>query len=160
MSAHNREIEQLYLRMYDFLLEYAKSSLGNYSLAEEAVQDTFQIACQKSEDLCNSKSPEGWLVNTLKNVISNTIRSRATANKILSEYLASQARDFAVTEDRVKFEILYENVADLEEFQLLKEMVIDGYSHLEMAKKRGISVETCRKRVQRAKDTLRKKIKK
>lgn len=159
MSAHNQEIEQLYLRLYDFLLEYAKSSLGSYSLAEEAVQYTFQIACQKAEDLCSSKSPEGWLVNTLKYVISNTIRSRATANKILSEYLASQARGFSVTEDRIKFEVLYENIADLEEFQLLKEMVVDGRSHLEMAQKRGISVETCRKRVQRAKDTLRKKIK-
>lgn len=158
MSMHNQEIEQLYLQMYDFLLEYAKSSLGSYSMAEEAVQDTFKIACQKADDLCSSKRPEGWLVNTLKNVISNMIRSRATANRILSEYIAAQSREYAVTEDRIRFEVLYENVVDLEEFELIKEMAIDGCSHLEMAQKRGISVETCRKRVQRAKETLRKKI--
>lgn len=158
MSAHNQEIEQLYLRMYDFLLEYAKSNLGSYSLAEEAVQDTFQIACQKAEDLCSSQRPEGWLVNTLKNVISNTLRSRAIANRILSEYIAVQSREYAVTEDRIRFEVLYENVVDLEEFQLIKELAIDGCSHLEMAQRRGITVEACRKRVQRAKETLRKKI--
>lgn len=158
-SKQYAEIEQIYLRMYDKLFLYARSALENDSLAEEAVQETFRIACQKPDDLLRSPRPEGWLVNTLKYVVSNMIHSRSTANRILSEYIAAQPKVFFATEDRIGFEIMYENVADMEEFQLIKEMAIDGMSHLEMAQKRGISVDACKKRVQRAKEVLRKKIK-
>ena len=72
----NEEIKRLYLEMYSKLFDYAFSFLKNESLAEEAVQNTFQIACQKPEKVCNSPNPQGWLVITLKNVISNTVKSR------------------------------------------------------------------------------------
>ena len=122
-------------------------------------QETFRIACQKPEELLNSPRPEGWLINTLKHVISNMIRNKAIANRILSEYIASQTQEYSESADRIRFEILYENICEMEEFQLIKEMAVDGLSHLEMAEKRGISVAACKKRVQRAKEILRKKIK-
>lgn len=155
---YNQQIEQLYLRMFQQLFVYARSNLGNSSLAEEAVQETFRIACQKPKDLCDSEQPAGWLFNTLKYVLANMQRSRAAANNLLSEYLTTHLKEIAVTENRIGFEILYENVAELEEFKLIKEIAIDGKSYLEMAQSRGISVEACRKRVQRAKEVLRKKI--
>jgi len=156
MSSPNQQIEQLYIKMYDYLLQYAKSALGNYALAEEAVQDTFQIACQKPDDVINSIRPEGWLVNTLKYVISNMLRNRANANRIMMAYLATQSRDISIVEDHMRFDIMYGDFVHTEEFQLLKEMAVDGLSHYEMAKKRGITVASCRKRVQRAKEHLRK----
>jgi len=76
---YSKEIDRLYLQMYPMLFEYARSSLSSDALAEEAVQDTFIIACQKPEALCESPNPEGWLVNTLKNVLSNTKRSQNIA---------------------------------------------------------------------------------
>ena len=158
-SQYNADIERLYLQLYDRMFIYARCTLKNDVLAEEAVQETFRIACQKPEELLNSQRPEGWLINTLKNVLANMIRNRAVANRIFSEYVAAQAQDYAVSEDRMSFEILYENITDMEEFQLLKEMVIEGKSHLEMAQKRGISVPAIKKRIQRAKEVLRKKIK-
>lgn len=157
-ARYSREIERLYLQMYDMLFEYARSSLSNDSLAEEAVQDTFQIACQKSEALCTSPNPEGWLFNTLKNVISNTARHQNIAKRILTDYFASNVKDISVANDNVGLELLYDDIADLEEFKLLKEMAIDGMSYLEMAEKRGINIAACRKRMQRAKKLLRKKI--
>ncbi len=158
-ARYSKEIDRLYLQMYPMLFEYARSSLANDSLAEEAVQDTFIIACQKPEALCNSPNPKGWLVNTLKYVLSNTIRSQSIAKRIFLDYFASNASDVSVSTDRVGLEILYEDVADLEEFKLVKEMALDGRSYLEMAEHRGISVGTCRKRMERAKKVLRKKIK-
>lgn len=153
-----KEIDRLYLQMYPKLFEYARCSLSNDAQAEEAVQDTFIIACQKPEALCDCPSPEGWLFNTLKNVISNTIRSQNIARRILLDYFASNAKDISISDDRVGLDILYDDVADSEEFKLLKEMALDGKSYLEMAQARGISVATCRKRMQRAKEVLRKKI--
>ena len=155
---YNKEIERLYLQMFSMLFEYARSVLPNDALAEEAVQDTFRIACQKPESLCTSPNPEGWLVNTLKNVLCNMERSRGIAKRILHGYFAANITELTTTNDKVAVEILYDDIADTEEFKLLKEMAIDGRSYLEMSQSRNISIDTCRKRVQRAKEILRRKI--
>ena len=85
-------------------------------------------------------------------------RSRESARLLLSEYLAAQIEKAVFSEDKIGLEVLYGNVSDMEEFQLLKEMAVDGKSHLEMAQARGISVSACKKRVQRAKEVLEKKL--
>ena len=151
-------IEELYLEMFDKMMAYACCSFDNESLAEEAVQETFRIACQKPEQLCQSVNPRGWLVQTLKYTICNIQSSRATAKKLVEKYWTKQSKDSTFSEDRVDLHILYEDVAHTEEFQLLIETAIEGKSHLEAAKSRGISVDACKKRVQRAKVTLRKKL--
>lgn len=153
------KIEALYFEMFDKLMAYARC-LENEALAEEAVQETFQIACQKPESLCNSPNPQGWLVNTLRNIIRNNQSRRANAKQTLERYIISQARDLSISNDKLSLELLYENVAELEEFKLLVEMAVEGKSHKEIAAQRGISVSTCKKRVQRAKETLQKKLKK
>ena len=155
---YSEQIEQLYLEMYDMLLTYAQCSFKEESLAEEAVQETFRIACQKPEQLCESANPRGWLVQTLKYTIYNIQSSRATAQKLVEKYLKTQSKNSTFSEDSVDPHILYENVAHTEEFKLLIEAAIEGRSHLEIANSRGISVDACKKRVQRAKEILRKKL--
>ena len=98
-------------------------------------------------------------MNTLKNVLSNTKRSQNIARRILLEYFASNTSEISTTNDRISLEIMYDDIADSEEFKLLKEVALDGLSYLEMAENRGITVGTCRKRVERAKKALQKKIK-
>ena len=158
-ARYKLEIERLYLQLYPLLFEYARSSLSSDSLAEEAVQDTFRIACQKPEAMINSPNPEGWIMNTLKNVLKNTTRNQNISRRILLDYFASNINDITVTNDRVGLEILYEDVADLEEFKMVKAMALEGKSYLEMSQELGISMAACRKRMQRARETLRKKIK-
>lgn len=159
MTAEQRRmIEALYLEMFDKMMAYACCSLDNEALAEEAVQETFRIACQKPDQLCQSVNPRGWLVQTLKYMICNIQSSRASAQKLVEKYLKAQSKDSTFSEDCVDLHILYENVAHTEEFKLLIETAVEGRSHLEMANSRGISVDACKKRVQRAKETLRKKI--
>jgi len=151
-------IEKLYMEMFEKMKVYACCSLGIEALAEEAVQETFCIACRKPDQLCESVNPHGWLVQTLKYTIRNIQSNRATAKRIVEKYLLTQIKDISISEDQLDLSILYENVADTEEFKLLAELAIEGRSHLEMASSRGISVSACKKRVQRAKETLRKKI--
>lgn len=151
-------IEALYLEMFEKLMAYARSSLASESLAEEAVQETFRIACQKPEQLCESANPRGWLVVTLKNTIMSIKSSRERTKRLVEKYLTSQTAEITFVEDKVGLRLLYEDVVDTEEFRLLSEMVIEGKSHEEMAKARGISVDACKKRVQRAKEVLQKKI--
>lgn len=154
---YSAQIEQLYLEMYDMMICYAHCSFKEESLAEEAVQNTFQIACQKPGQLCESVNPKGWLVNTLKFTIRNMKRSRESARQLLS--LMEQDESVTYSEDRLPLHLMYEDISDTDDFKLLVEMAIDGRSHLEMATARGISVDACKKRVQRAKEALKNKIK-
>ena len=156
---HSKMIEELYLEMFDKLKAYARSVLESDALAEEAVQETFRIACQKPQNVYNCPNPQGWIFIALKNTIRNIQSNRATAKRILEMYLLVEAGQTAFSDDRLSIEVTYENVADTEEFQLLKELAIEGKSHEEMAKARGITVSACKKRVQRAKEKLQQKLK-
>lgn len=156
---HSKMIEELYLEMFDKLKAYARSVLESDALAEEAVQETFRIACQKPESVYNCPNPQGWIFIALKNTIRNIQSNRATAKRILEMYLLVEAGQTAFSDDRLSIEVTYENVADTEEFQLLKELAIEGKSHEEMAKARDITVSACKKRVQRAKEKLQQKLK-
>ena len=154
---HSKLIEELYLEMYQGMIAYATSALEE-PLAEEAVQETFRVACQRAQVLAESENPRGWLVITLRNIIRNMKRSQEASQRIIAKFLVSQASNISISENTINLDIVYQNVADLEEYKLLKEMVLEGRSHLEMANARGISVAACKKRVQRAKELLKSKI--
>ena len=158
MNAEERETsERLYLEMYDILIGYARSNVRHDGLAEELVQEAFRIACMNPEELCASDNPRGWMYLTLKNTIRNSRKSRENGTRLLTDYLAVYRHDIAITEDTLSLELQYGKLANMDEFRLIYEMAVDGKSHLEMAKARGISVDACKKRVQRAKEVLRKK---
>lgn len=149
-------IEQLYREMYTRLYFYAKNAQGNKMIAEEAVQDTFRIACIKPESLMSSKNPRGWLINTLKNVMRNRQRTEARLNNLLLAAMSAYEPQAKATVDTVEFHAAYSDVLGEDDFQLLINIVIRRYSMLEAAEELGISVEACKKRVQRAKKRLQK----
>lgn len=157
-QAQRKKIEQLYKQMFFMMKTYAQCNLDNDHLAEEAVQETFRIACQKPDDLCESNNPRGWLVNTLKYTIMNMNTNYRTTQRLLDRLVHRDTNRHH--EDELDVHLLYEDVASTDDFQLLVEMVEEGRTHLEMSQRRGISVDACKKRVQRAKEALRKKIEK
>lgn len=157
-AEQSKQIEALYFEMFDLLIHYARSALKNEPLAEEAVQETFRIACQKPDSLCSSPNPKGWLVLALKNTILNIRKNIASTQRLVEHYIAVQPKEITFSEDGIHVNILYTDLADSEEFKLLSELAIEQRSHAEMARDRGISVAACKKRVQRAKEKLKKMI--
>lgn len=153
------QIDKLYLSKYDFLVSYAWASLKNIALAEEAVQETFAIACEKPNHICKSPNPEGWLVNTLKNVIQNMERRRMTAEKIVTDCLGDRLELLPAPPNLLNLKLLYGNVADTEEFKLMVAIGVKGMSMLEIAQEMGISLSAAKKRVERARKILQRKIK-
>jgi RNA polymerase sigma-70 factor (ECF subfamily) len=142
--------------MYDPLSAYARNILINSQLAEEAVQETFSIVCAKADDLFESKNPKGWLVTTLKNVIKNMNRNKADISRlIINDDRFSNSR---TVDDNI--DLLYSGLDKNADYQLLKRIALDRYTMLEAAQELGISVEACKKRVQRAKKRLKKYFKK
>lgn len=148
-------IETLYIKNASLLFNYANIVLSNASLAEEAVQETFVIACIKQHALENSPNPEGWIMNTLKNVCRNIQKNR---NYYLSRILSLNESVLGTT--TLESENLWEtNVQDFiskEDFMILKKVILEGYSYKDLANELGISLEACKKRVQRAKQRFRK----
>lgn len=149
-------IEQLYQEMFAKLYQYALRITSNPSLAEEAVQNTFCIACSKKDSLFSSDNPRGWLMNTLKNVIRNMLRDRA---KLAISVLDIMEENNISSTDEVNIDVLYSDISNNEDFQLLKWIALDKYSIREISDNIGISMEACKKRVQRAKKRLQGHIK-
>ena len=139
-TENNRIIEELYIDMYTMLLIYARNALGDIHLAEEAVQDTFRIACAKSEQLIESKNRQGWLTNTLKHVICNTRRSQERFSSLLKIITASA---------QMSSEACVDNV------ELIRHVVIEKRTMAEASRECEVSVENCKKRIQRAKKKLK-----
>ncbi len=152
-------IEELYMEMYYPLFAYAMSALNDSSLAEEAVQDTCRIACAKVDNFLSSPNPRGWLLNTLKYVIKNMIRSRVRLNNMVVSSFEFDENTIADDTDTSNIDFMYSDIVDSAEYELLKKIALDKYTMLEASQEIGISVEACKKRVQRAKKKLKKHLK-
>lgn len=149
-----RKIEKLYREMYSLLYIYAENALANKHLAEEAVQDTFRIACAKAEAVLGSPNPKGWLVNTLKYVILNIRRTQAKLNAIVVSALSVEDLPIPTEEPEIEFMAMYTGLLDEKDFKLLELLALKRYSMLEAANEFGISIKACKKRVQRARKKL------
>lgn len=156
-NLRNEQIGQLYREMYETLYVYAKNALSDPHLAEEATQDVFCIACAKSDELLQSNNPKGWLMQTLKNLIRNIKRQRTKMKKLAIISLDFEEFELLGTYDETDVDILYGDVSQREDFQIFKLIAIKDYTMKEAADEFGISVEACKKRVQRIRAYLRKK---
>jgi len=154
-TENNRIIEELYIDLYPKLLRYATNSLGDLHLAEEAVQETFRIACAKFVQLMESQNRQGWLTNTLKHVISNTRRSQTKFNSLFMIITAAAQIPSEISEDNVDLAMYCTTVLGKENFWLVKQIIIEKKTMLEASNEIGISVNACKKRIQRAKEKLK-----
>lgn len=148
------QLEQLYCEMYDWLFGYATGALSDFARAEEAVQETFRIACDKSSALLDSENPRGWLVNTLKGVLRNFSRKDARDSQVLIPLQEHYVREQS---EELPPELLYQDLAGTQEYELMK-AVSDGHSVRELSDQLGISENTCKKRIQRSRTFLKKKM--
>lgn len=151
------DLEQMYREMYPTLYVYALRILKDHALAEEAIQDTFCIACAKREQALSNPKPRGWLMLTLKHVMQNMLRAQRKVQRLL--FLTAGEEQPAEAPELLDVDVLFGDVSDSEDFRLLKRIALDQCTIVELAQDLGISVEACKKRVQRARKRLQKKLK-
>lgn len=154
MSRKERNyVENLYEQMYPHLLRYAMASIRDRVQAEDAVQEVFIIACSKIEDVMDSPNEKGWLVNTLKYVIRDHHRMEAKCRNLVEKLISMEADKPEYTEPQILF---FQHNKDVsEDLRLLQQLYIGGLTMKEIASAEGITVEACKKRVQRARKRLR-----
>lgn len=151
------DLEQIYREMYPTLYAYALRILKDHALAEEAIQDTFCIACAKQGQVLSTPKPQGWIMLTLKHVMQNMLRSQRKLQKLL--FLTASEELSVDSPELLDVDVLFGNVSDSEDFRLLKRISLEQCTIVELAQDLGISVEACKKRVQRARKRLQKKLK-
>ena len=148
----------LYIKKREFLVEYANGSLHNYALAEEVVQQTFEIACHKIEKVCTSPNPEGWLTKTVGFVIRNAESRKRTEGNVIA-FSADYRPDLVVAPaDPLPLHVTYGNLVNTPQFQIIYEMEVEGRTLAEIAQDEGISLDACKKRAERARKYLQRKM--
>ena len=153
-------IDRLYFEMYELLVGYANSYLSDQHRAEELTQEVFVSAVRKPEALLNSPNPKGWLYKAMWNMIQNSNRVTARQMKLIADFLSVNGREVAVSMDQPDLKLQFGELAETAEFKLIYDMAVLGKSQQEMAVERGITVVNCKKRVERAKKFLRRKLSK
>lgn len=148
----NDPLRQLYMKHYRHLVRLARSFV-NQGLAEDLVQETFLIAQTRLDCVVGSKNPVGWLVNTLKNIIGNTYQKRNfICTHLISESIIDEAGEYEHPVNE-----MYAGLIDEETLSLL---IWIYTSYQEAADRLGISLNACKKRIQRAKIALKRAIEK
>lgn len=156
------EQDQFFTKIYKErrkpLLMYAESALGNHAMAEDAVQLAFEIGWRKIEDFQNCPKPEGWIFKSLEFVISNMksrLRTERRVIAIVDEYRPDLV---AAPADPLPLRVHFGDLVDTPQFQIIYEMEFYGRTLAEIAKDLGISENACKKRAERARKDLQKKL--
>ena len=154
-TAQRERIHQLYLTEYRRLFAVAYARLHDHAQANDAVQQTFAVACQRPEALLDGARPDKWLLSTLLRVIHEIWRDQSKRAGPSLEQVAEQS----TPPKELPLEVLYGTLADTEAFQLVKAVSVDGQTYESLAEELGISVNACRIRVMRAKRFLQESLK-
>lgn len=156
------EQDQFFTKIYKErrkpLQMYAENALGNHAMAEDAVQLAFEIGWRKIEDFQNCPKPEGWIFKSLEFVISNMksrLRTERRVIAIVDEYRPDLV---AAPADPLPLRVHFGDLVDTPQFQIIYEMEFYGRTLAEIAKELGISENACKKRAERARKDLQKKL--
>ncbi len=153
----NALLVSLYDEYFDYLREYAQNCGFSPEVAEDLVQETFSVAVQKAEALYHAFSHKGWLIRTLRNKASNHQRNIMYAQRLQKklEYQFQEKRP-----DTLSPAFLYEGIIDQKDLDILIRYWANSEPVKSIAESLGLSEETCRKRIYRARDRFRKALEK
>lgn len=156
--------EKLYKHFYGFAMSVCYRYVRNEGDAVEIVNDSFLNIFKKIDSFDLDRPFEPWLRRILVNNSINYIKKN-------SRYLPVENEDYFELESTSVENDGYKNLSYQELLDLIKELTpayravfnmyaIDGYSHEEIAEHLGISVNTSKSNLSRARENLRKKLKK
>lgn len=152
-----KELEQTYKSCFRGLYIFAYSKLKSPELAEEAVQETFRIACDKGGDFLAVTNKMGWLVEVLRRVVMEIQRQRAKDMELMA-VMSSLSPEALRTRDPEQVESLYGNYMQDPDFQILVRFSVYGDSVAAIARSRGLTVSAVKKRLERARKKFRDKL--
>lgn len=144
-------IENLYREEGKSLYCYAKTVFHNTAITEEVVQETFLLICKNAEKLKDNTNLKSHIFHIHKVVCG---RLQHQYNKYIQKLLSLQAdnQNFEITKNFSNEENNLGQYVNEKEFFILQKIILDGYSYQELAEELGITLNVCKKRIQRAKE--------
>ena len=149
-------LEKLFLENYADMQRLANRFIRNSDIAQDAVQQTFLVAQVNIDKLINSQNPVGWLFNTLKNVIGDAYRKRKRLMSVSVPFERVDEQPF----DSISIRVKYEGIIGKEDLNLLIWVYCEDVSYAVAAERLDISLDACKKRIQRAKSRLKEALEK
>jgi len=158
-------IEALYQSYFGKITSFVAATVHDPHIAQEIAQDTFHMAVLHIDVLMEHPNPGGWLIQTAKYKTKEFQRRRSQDLRCLvpfeTKHLEETPEAAAAFEraeaaaDGDPLEKIRQSLTE-EEYWLFQRFILNGASHLEVAKELGISLSTSYKRLER----LRKKLQK
>lgn len=129
---------------------FARSSVGDQSLAEECVQDVFVRAWRARHsydpDLATQRT---WLFAIARNVVIDALRSRARRAEPVDEVpepAATRQSDTARLVDRIDLQAALAQISP-EHREVIIAVQVDGVTYQQLSERSGVSVGTLRSRM-------------
>lgn len=142
--------EAIYKKYYNQLVAYAYRYLHDWPLSNEAAQEAFLVAWRRFEVFQASENKIGWLKVTTKNIALNMVTKMIREKQLfISICEASDNAAANSMEIPLSVDLMFQNIVTDEEIYLLKRIVLDKATYLDLSKELNISVWACQKRMQR-----------
>lgn len=153
--------ETLYNRFAPMMLGVCMRYCRNREEAEDVMQDGFVKVFRKMKTLKNTEALESWMRRVMVNTALNTIRSNLKHHFHSDiDELSEQLPDERYDQDTFDTKDLLRIIAALPTgYRIIFNMYeIEGYAHKEIAEMLGISVNTSKSQLLKARRLLQKKL--
>ena len=154
-----RTLVEKWYQQYSKLLFHAACLLDTPDAAEEIVQETFRIVME-TDNPEQVEYPKTWLRKIVYNVVRNRQRRQERFASVPIDDERIPIEELGSRVDEPDIELEYGSIVSAEDLHLLRLSSVEQYTYSEIAEELGVSAEACRKRVNRAKKELRKKLEK
>ncbi|SHJ38384.1 RNA polymerase sigma-70 factor, ECF subfamily [Arenibacter nanhaiticus] len=151
--------KNLFEDLYEGLVHYAYGYLYDRNSSEDIVQETFIFLWEKSDTIILKTSLKGYLFAMVRNKSLNFLKTvKITDNESILEIQAVMDQEYdleALDQDEKK--IIYHKVLDIVASlppnmqTIVRLRFISNYKYLEIAEEMGISVNTVKTQLKRAK---------
>ena len=150
-------LRELMEETYDKLYIFISRGHADKTFAEDVLQETFLEAYRKVELLMNHPNRMGWLYLTAKNKMMKLLSKSEHAYSLDDEEFAHyQKREVKeVKYEEVELEATLKTSISDEEYEMLRDYYLNGYSSEEVAEKYGIDKGVIRMRISRLKKRVR-----
>lgn len=145
-----------YDQTYSWLYARARAALMDQDLAEEAVQETFMIACKRIDEFHRHENPHGWLMITMRYTIQNIRRRNTTVALISAMTPNAEPEDNRTSFRETDLDVTCASLVGEENYWMFKAYTLKEISMWDAAQGLGISLEACKKRMQRIRKALYK----
>ena len=163
LARRRDDFSELVVRFQDMAYGYAYAILGDIYLAQDAAQEAFIAAYQTMEQLREPKAFPGWLrriVLTQCNRLTRGKRAMMLPLESVPHLSSTRSLPSAVVEDQELKEQISTAINALPKGQRMATVLyyVDGYSQREVAEFLEVSVDAVKKRLQRARQRLQKRM--